>query len=115
MEKEDFDWNTGHANPGAKQPIGHYKQLVRPQITAVGCTVISKCRVEGGWRTFVVCHYDFGNIGVLPYERNVAGEPSEIFSGYMFISRKRVQIVLMDSTVVNRAYVQDDFLWKPPK
>lgn len=72
-EREFYDWNTGNAKPGATQPVGHWKQLVRPQATAVGCSVVSGCRGEGDWRTFVACHYDYGNVGKDPYTPNYGG------------------------------------------
>eukprot|EP01053_Blabericola_migrator_P003514 Blabericola_migrator_1__3513@NODE_2041_length_3378_cov_29_038357_g1296_i0_p1_GENE_NODE_2041_length_3378_cov_29_038357_g1296_i0NODE_2041_length_3378_cov_29_038357_g1296_i0_p1_ORF_typecomplete_len527_score121_14CAP/PF00188_26/5e20_NODE_2041_length_3378_cov_29_038357_g1296_i016553235 len=73
-EREWYDWGTGNAKPGAPQPVGHWKQLVRPEITTVGCTVVSGCKTQGDWRTFVVCHYDYGNVGKDPYEPNYQGQ-----------------------------------------
>lgn len=75
-EREFYDWSTGGAKPGASQPVGHWKQLVRPQASAVGCAVVSGCRQEGDWRTFVACHYDYGNIGKDPYTPNYDHSPT---------------------------------------
>eukprot|EP01054_Gregarina_sp_Poly1_P000905 Gregarina_sp_Poly_1__904@NODE_1217_length_4752_cov_23_215795_g680_i3_p1_GENE_NODE_1217_length_4752_cov_23_215795_g680_i3NODE_1217_length_4752_cov_23_215795_g680_i3_p1_ORF_typecomplete_len531_score61_35CAP/PF00188_26/7_1e20FinO_N/PF12602_8/0_037_NODE_1217_length_4752_cov_23_215795_g680_i314993091 len=77
-ERDWYDWSTGEAQPGAPQPVGHWKQLVRSQITTVGCSVVSNCKSEGDWRTFVVCHYDYGNVGKDPYEPNYGGQMCQV-------------------------------------
>lgn len=81
-ERSDFDWARKGPKPGAKGPVGHWKQLVRPQATTVGCSVFSNCKTEGDWRTFVICHYDYGNIGALPYTPKKDSTCQSCPSGY---------------------------------
>eukprot|EP00923_Selenidium_pygospionis_P011022 GHVN01019212.1.p1 GENE.GHVN01019212.1~~GHVN01019212.1.p1 ORF type:complete len:742 (+),score=114.14 GHVN01019212.1:3107-5332(+) len=70
QEKEYYDWNSGKAATGhTGKPVGHYKQLVRQEATAVGCAVFSGCKAHPDWQTFVSCHYDHGNLKKEPYVR----------------------------------------------
>jgi len=71
-EKEYYDWNSGKAKPSNAGPVGHYTQLVRQDATAVGCAVITGCKQQGDWRTFVACQYDWGNSGKDPYVKRTS-------------------------------------------
>ncbi|EEA04911.1 uncharacterized protein CMU_039800 [Cryptosporidium muris RN66] len=62
-ERENFNWSTGQPNSG--YPVGHWTQVVRAPTSTVGCAVVVQC--PGSWKTYVICHYDFGNVGFIPY------------------------------------------------
>ena len=62
-EREHFDWRVG--GPDGGYPVGHWTQVVRAAASTVGCAIIVGC--PGSWKTYVICHYDFGNLGYIPY------------------------------------------------
>jgi len=75
-EKEYYDIRTGSSKiPG--KPIGHYTQIVRQEATAVGCAFVTDCHgtymSQGSnqtAKTLLVCQYDYGNVGMIPYKPN---------------------------------------------
>ena len=70
QEKKNFNWTTGEANAtGVERVIGHFKQLAHPEVSSVGCAVVTGCHANqpGGFKTYVVCHYDYPNMGKLPH------------------------------------------------
>ncbi|KAK6588843.1 cysteine-rich secretory precursor (CRISP) [Cryptosporidium xiaoi] len=62
-EREHFNWKLG--SPDGGFPVGHWTQVVRAAASAVGCAIVVRC--PGSWKTYVICHYDFGNLGYIPY------------------------------------------------
>lgn len=83
-EREHFNWKMGVPEGG--YPVGHWTQVVRAAASTVGCAVIVRC--PGSWKTYVICHYDFGNLGYIPYpnfkvDKSLPQKPcSQCPSGY---------------------------------
>ncbi|KAJ1609663.1 extracellular protein [Cryptosporidium canis] len=83
-EREHFNWRMG--GPEGGYPVGHWTQVVRAAASTVGCAIIVGC--PGSWKTYVICHYDFGNLGYIPYpnfkvDKSLPQKPcSQCPSGY---------------------------------
>ncbi|KAK9172585.1 Cysteine-rich secretory protein family protein [Cryptosporidium meleagridis] len=83
-EREHFNWKMG--GPEGGYPVGHWTQVVRAAASTVGCAIIVRC--PGSWKTYVICHYDFGNLGYIPYpnfkvDKSLPQKPcSQCPSGY---------------------------------
>eukprot|EP00915_Cephaloidophora_sp_WS-2016_P002367 GHVH01003160.1.p1 GENE.GHVH01003160.1~~GHVH01003160.1.p1 ORF type:complete len:518 (+),score=60.08 GHVH01003160.1:563-2116(+) len=53
--------------------VGHYTQMVRPEVTGVGCAMVTNCKQseDHPWHSYLGCQYDYGNTGgLVPYERD---------------------------------------------